>query len=127
MKQAEFTTKQILTSWMMIDIFLELAKHGENDKYTDNWNPKDPLKRLLIEAKIQIDRHNLVTNNYIIHPKHEQHFRTQLNIPDNEDVSIWGGDIHFSENCPEDLGIALCFISFDMEFSSKNVVVFPIN
>lgn len=114
--------------------FLKLGKTGVNGNIRETTS-LNSLKRLLIEAKVLVDRWDLVTTHFIFNSDKIDYINKSLDIKldikiehysiDENNKRIWGTRIITSDYCPSHLGIA--FADHYNKSSNKDrcVSIFP--
>lgn len=107
---------------------------------SDNYKTFDPeplndrlfLKKDLIEAKVQVDRWRTVTTDWVF-PTSQKTNIISLFPELNDNNTIWGANVHFTDFLPEFIGIGLaltedgCLQKNYSENIANSIVVFNVN
>ena len=119
-------------SKQQIDEWLALAETGNNSPekpgYVSEVEQEPSLKVRMLEAKVLIDRHALITTAFIFHSSHKELVREKLGTDLNKFASnndydrIWGANIYYSNNIPTDKGLALA-MEFIQERDGRAVAI----
>jgi hypothetical protein len=93
-------------SSIQIEKLIKIAESGDNFKEESYFKDDKNLSRRLLHGKVLIDRWNLITISFIFNTCHKNYVNQELITYDsNYDKSlpnIWGADISFYDEMPED-------------------------
>lgn len=120
-----FTKKQI-DQWILI------GSSGDNcdvNHIFANRSNITSIKRDLVEMKVQIDRWNLITSDFIFNSTAKKFIRenlkNDLKINKNGPDKIWGNNIHYIDEMPYDKVLAIDLNNIPI--TNRNIALFEFN
>jgi hypothetical protein len=121
-------SKDQINEWLN----LNCDSDSDNDKSSELDYFNVSLKLKLVEAKILVDRWGNLTSDIVFHSSKKDFVREKLGsalttkiVYSMEVDSIWGINIHYSDECPPDKGIMIDASGRAHTENARHISVFP--
>lgn len=103
----------------------QLTLHNDTVIFEFSSDLPKSLKRFLVELKIQVDRWDLVTDNFVFHNDMSTIVKEFLSddVWYNDRHKIWGADIHFTNDIAKDHAYAISSVVPEENVENRHIAL----